>query len=152
MGDKLLLRFRKYVRDPSKIMEQGYLRKALQTKKLEGEKNECRQLLHMDQLLSSASPVVAETRIDSEKSHLRHGIVDSIKDSEGGADVERVAIVSGLFSQEEDIRAFARVGFSVRTTGGTGVLQGPFGKSGKCKILFTGGSHVHVGDYAFVQR
>ena len=85
---------------------------------------------------------------------LREGVVDSVKDS--AVDVEMdVAFVSGLFSQEEDIRAIAKLGLAVRTEGGlTGHLKGPFGKLGKCKVEFARGGDrpLGAGQRVFVPR
>lgn len=85
---------------------------------------------------------------------LREGVVDSVKESATGAEVD-LAFVSGLFSQEEDIRAVAKLGLAVRTeTGLTGQLKGPFGKLGKCKVEFAKGSDrpLRAGQRVFVPR
>lgn len=85
---------------------------------------------------------------------LREGVVDSVKVSASDADID-VAVASGLFSQEEDIRAIAKVGLVMRTEEGlTGHLKGPFGKLGKCKVEFARGGDrtLRAGQRVFVPR
>lgn len=61
---------------------------------------------------------------------VRVGKVESLKVTEDG---ESIAIVSGLFKMEENIKQF--VSHSVFSAGNIiGEIQGPFGKLGKCKI------------------
>lgn len=102
-------------------------------------------------------PAAQETREDPPSPpHLRDGVVDSVK--EGVADDQPVVIafVSGLFSQEEDIREMAKRGMSVRTEteGLVGRLKGPFGKLGKCKVAFEReeGGYLRPGKRVFVPR
>ncbi|CAN0199272.1 unnamed protein product [Ectocarpus sp. 8 AP-2014] len=175
VGDKLILKFRKYFRDPSKRMHQGYLREALERhphQPIEGARtadnptDDDNDHDNRDEGAPGSAaatttgveePAAQETREESPPPpHLRDGVVDSVK--EGVADDEPVAIafVSGLFSQEEDIREIAKRGMSVRTeTGGlVGRLKGPFGKLGKCKVVFEReeGGYLRPGERVFVPR
>lgn len=150
-----MLRFRKYFRDPSKRMDQDYLRKAVQQRQqAEEQAVKCKQLVQRDQT-SAPSGGVNAMEVENE-SHLRTGIVESIKDGQGGSAGSCIAVVSGLFSQAEDIRALAKLGIAVRTTSSMdtvmGDVRGPFGKVGKCKVEFARGGTLQVGDQVFVPR
>lgn len=151
-----MLKFRKYLRDHSKRMDQGYLRKAVQQRQrqqAEEQAAECKQPVQADQTSAPSSGVNA-MEVENEP-HLRTGIVESIKDGPDGSAGSCIAIVSGLFSQAEDIRALAKIGIAVHTTSSMdtvgGDVRGPFGKVGKCKVEFGGGT-VQVGDQVFVPR
>ena len=64
---------------------------------------------------------------------VRHGAVSKVKEAEGAGRV--VVIVDGFFDPSEDARLFE--GRTVRRGGAgapVGVLLGPFGKGGKCKV------------------
>lgn len=139
VGDKLLLRFRKYARDSSNTMHQTYLQST--PKKQEG--------LNGEEFDNSPGYSVPST--ERRGTLLREGCIESIRDIGLGSNAEYIVVVSGLFSQEEDIRAFARIGMTVQTsTGVQGILRGPFGKLGKCKVTFPGATAVQVGDRVFV--
>lgn len=146
-GDQLLLRFRKYARDSSNTMHQGYLREKSSQATIDGKQHEEVQMVGGGKAEGSTPTHGA----DAEPS--REGCVESIRDMKPGADDEYVVIVSGLFSQEEDIRAFAKMGMEVRSSGGAqGLLRGPFGKTGKCKVAFPSRALVQVGDQVFVEH
>ncbi|CAM9713705.1 unnamed protein product [Scytosiphon promiscuus] len=178
-GDKLILKFRKYFRDTSKRMHQDFLRDALE----EGRHQhiEAGHTLHEKDKHASVPPPAAargseDTTAGAPRGErgetppqgtppppppppppLREGAVDTVKEIVTKDDGTAVlAYVSGLFSQEEDIRAFAKAGMAVRTDAGlVGHLRGPFGKLGKCKVEFAradGGSAVRAGDRVFVPR
>lgn len=101
---------------------------------------------------SPANSPVAEPAGNELEEPLREGVVDSVKIRE---DAVCVAICSGLFSQQEDIRAMARQGMTVLTlSGAKGTLSSPFGKMGKCKVEFAqgGGVPVQAGDRVHVPR
>lgn len=158
MGDKLVLKFRKYLRDQSKRMDQDYLRKAMrrrqQQQTAEGQAARCKQPAQAEQ--PSAPSIRVDAMPVENEPPLRTGVVESIKDAKDGSAGSIIAIVSGLFSQAEDIRALAKVGIAVRTTSSTdplvGDVRGPFGKVGKCKVEFRRGGTVQVGDQVFVPR
>lgn len=139
------------MRDPAKEMHQGYLRKALQRQPpTKGTNGNCDQPVHPGNASSVASSLHG-TENDDETPPLRDGVVDSVKLSEAETDGSCVAVVSRLFSQEEDIRAMAKLGTVVHTSAGvSGHLRGPFGKAGKCKVGFP--QHVSAGDRVFVPR
>lgn len=152
VGDQLVLKFRKYLRDSTKRMDQSFLRSSGKLQQVDCDEQQ------------EGAKVVGEVRIPPaihqerpapgtwrQESSSRQGLIDSIKDSEEGVDPECIAIVSGLFSQEEDIRAYVRLGMVVRSSDGVqGTLRGPFGKTGKCKVAFVGRTSVQVGDRVHV--
>lgn len=145
-----MLKFRKYVRDHSKHMHQSYLREALQRQQNQGQTSENNQPVQKDHTSGTMRSLDKAVREEDER-HLRDGVVDSVKDSEAGSGGPCVAIVSGLFSQEDDIRAMSKLGMDVRTTAGVGGhLRGPFGKLGKCKVEFPRVGSVRPGDSVFV--
>lgn len=154
VGDKLLLKFRKYVRDPSKGMDQSYLQNILKGGQLQqGKLTEDARTSEGDSPLPPALLKTPPASGESEQPPLRKGRVDSVKYSELEDEAACVAITSGLFSQEEDIRAFAKQGMAALTKAGVeGILLGPFGKAGKCKLGFARGALVQVGDHVFVSR
>ncbi|CAM9397390.1 unnamed protein product, partial [Hapterophycus canaliculatus] len=173
-GDKLVLKFRKYFRDPSKRMHQGFLRDALEKDRRRpvqaghrvAEKNvhavEPRAAAAASGEKNAAAGVSQEEREGMPPppppplTSLRAGVVDTVKEGATSDGTTVVAYVSGMFSQEEDIRAVAKAGMDVRTSAGlVGRLRGPFGKLGKCKVEFAGGdggSAVRAGDRVFVPR
>lgn len=166
VGEKLILKFRKYFRDPSKRMHQAYLREALgqhlhlpvheeRTAGNPGENSRPPPPPPLPPAATTSSGEEATAQKSSEDlPPLREGLVDSIKESAADAEMD-VAFVSGLFSQEEDIRAIAKLGLAVRTEVGlTGHLKGPFGKLGKCKVEFvrSGDRPLRAGQRVFVPR
>jgi len=146
VGDKLILKFRKYFRDPSKRMHQGYLGDALKRQRNRQVQRKAIEEGGTSRKLDDGAPPPTTTRCGAgepstsgareQSPSLREGVVDSVK--EGAGDPETlVAFVSGLFSPEEDIRAVAKLGMAVRTEAGlVGRLKAPFGKLGKCKVEF----------------
>lgn len=164
VGDKLILKFRKYFRDPSKHMHQGYLRDTLerQTKRHQVQAIQEGAASKLDDGAPSPTEkgggggetTASGARAREQSLPSREGIVDSVK--EGAGDPETVvAFVSGLFSQEEDIRAVAKMGMAVRTEAGlVGRLKGPFGKLGKCKVEFASEADrpLRAGDQVFAPR
>lgn len=139
------------MRDSAKVMHQGYLREAQQTQPpAEGTNSKkCDEHVHTGDTPSVTSSLHG-TENETEAQPLRDGVVDSVKFSEAGSDGPCVAIVSRLFSQEEDIRAMAKLGMAVHTSAGvSGSLRGSFGKLGKCKVDFP--RDVSAGDRVFVR-
>ena len=145
VGSKLTLRFKRFVFDRSKIM--------------------CQFDQDFDNIIpvkSAEDPFGYESEEDSKsfppnagsakrrssftlsapakelQSQERRGVVEVLK--EGGL----IAIVSGAFTIEEDIRSLAGAHVHAET-GADGVLMGPFAKLGKCKVKFVDGSVVTIG-------
>lgn len=96
---------------------------------------------------SSLPPPLVDTSLNRaippavayDRSQVREGIVESIK-SDG--DGYNIAIVSGAFTMEENIRSFGSClvqidqAMAMNTSTATGELVGPFAKLGKCKVKF----------------
>lgn len=146
------------MQDHSKRMHQSYLRKDLQRIQSQQDQpkergaTKIKQETYVD--ISSGASNTSSAGVDGrEKSNLRDGIVDCIKDSKATSDGSCTAIVCGLFTQEEDIRTFVKQSMVVETKAGVkGHIKGPFGKLGKCKVEFAGASSVRAGDAVFVAR
>jgi len=136
-GDKVYLRFKRYANDTSKSM-------------------------HQDTVLPEASPgvlLVPEKKSKKEKKKntkkkndknakqdpkttlgtvAHEGVIASLKPN-------NIVIVSGFFSPEVNIRE--KVGWKVvvPNTNEEGVISAPFGKAGKCKVLFEEGISAEEG-------
>lgn len=166
VGEKLILKFRKYFRDPSKRMHQGHLRETLEQHRhrpslggrTAGNPDDDTPLPPRPPppaaTTSGSGDEAAAQESSEDLAPFREGVVDSVKENAVDAEVD-VAFVSGLFSQEEDIRAIAKLGLAVRTEEGlTGHLKGPFGKLGKCKVEFARGGNrpLQAGQRVFVPR
>ena len=75
-----------------------------------------------------AAPLATQPAGDTGKT--RRGVVEKVSQAE-----TRIAIVTGLFRPEDNIRTHA--GTLVHAAGGLeGVLIGPFAKAGKCRVEF----------------
>ena len=93
----------------------------------------------------SAAP---STSTSASLQSMRVGIIESFKpDSDpGSSDLTVVAIVTGAFSREENIRKYKDSKVRVIGKNVSGLLVGPFAKLGKCKIGFLDGVHIALGD------
>ena len=93
-----------------------------------------------------ATPTPTSVSVSSES--LRIGTIESLKpDSDpGSSELTVVAIVTGAFSREENIRKYKDSNVRVVGKNICGLLVGPFAKLGKCKIMFFDGIHIVVGD------
>jgi len=56
-----------------------------------------------------------------------------------------VLIIANLFSIEENIKEYAGREVGLENVEKKGVILGPFGKAGKCKVSFEGGVKVPTG-------
>jgi hypothetical protein len=90
---------------------------------------------------AASIPVAVAKSSTAESSTRRTGCVDSVKMAPTG---ENVAIVSGAFKMEENIRQY--IGAAVTMNGSIiGSLVGPFAKLGKCKVNLMEGLEVVAG-------
>jgi selenocysteine-specific elongation factor len=78
---------------------------------------------------------------ETEPASTRMGKIDSVKKADGSETY--LAVVSGAFSMEENIRVWAGSRVKVQGQSYEGVLVGPYAKLGKCKISF---SHENIVD------
>jgi hypothetical protein len=170
-GNKLTFRFKRFIFDKSRPMEQGIFDESIgdlpdvveivSEKSVENDfvlkkskaskrvmENQKGLLLNdVDQSVSmirndinsnnDSSMILGENRVIQ-----RCGQIESVKSES----TERIAIVSGLFRMEESVRDF--VNTLVRLDGDEypvlGVVIGPFGKLGKCKVSLYDGMQVAI--------
>lgn len=132
-------------------MDQSYIRKNLETSRLSpGKKTNDPRPPDDDTCGPGVSPTKQPACRETQEP-LREGHIDSVKVNGLGEEATCVAICSGLFSQQENIRELAKLGMTVLTSSGVkGTLLSPFGKVGKCKIEFAQGNLVQVGDSVLV--
>ncbi|CAM9266688.1 unnamed protein product [Choristocarpus tenellus] len=144
VGEKLLLKFRRYLNDPSRSMNQEHLQKRLNAQpEHPANQTPC--------LKAPSANVKEELCLSPPILKLREGCIDSLKGEAQQDGGHSIAIVAGLFSQEEDIRELIKDGMQVLTAlGEQGYVIGPFGKAGKCKVEFPRGTMCSVGMHAFV--
>lgn len=143
------------MRDASKTMDQSYIRKSLEASRLaSSDRAQGFQPSPSDDSIPSPRVgTISQPAGKQLQNSLREGRVDRVKVNGIGEEAGCVAVCSGLFSQEEDIRELARLGKEVLTSlGMKGNLLGPFGKVGKCKIEFEQGTLVQVGDRVYLPR
>ena len=154
-GDPLYLRFKRYANDPKKAIHQdgslpparpGSLVDPPAKKKKNKGKNEVHEGL----------PSKVENDVTNNASIGNNGRKDTAKCSVFGeilklkGDVldngkSTVAIVSGLFSMQDDISKHKGRKVVSLSTNEEGLVSGSFGKVGKCKVLFKDGISAMVG-------
>lgn len=159
-GSRLTLRLKRYANDDKRTMRQGEERdeprdlgipdecqtedvppvSATHSKKKSMRAGRSGQPAPVsDQSVPQSAVTSVFTGAEAAVSGTRRGVIESIKE-ESGESGERLvtAIVSGLFRMDENIRA--HVGRAVTGPGNeVGEIRGPFGKMGKCKVLFSNG-------------
>lgn len=129
-GDPLILRFKRFMNDPSKAMHQDLVLPTARPgaridppkkgKKKGGGKG------------GSGEDVGASgVKTDGEVVSMKGDVLENGK--------HNVAIVSGFFTPDMDIRQKVGLKVKVPSTGETGMVAGPFGKAGKCKVSFENG-------------
>jgi len=157
-GDPLYLRFKRYANDPKKAIHQdqslprarpGYrIDPPAKKKKVRGK-------------ISNGNANVVENGVDSKTPKGDRKASANIPNGSNGVgeivktkgDIlqngkRTVAIVSGLFSMEDDISKHkGRKVISITTPEEEGVIDGSFGKVGKCKVLFRDGISADVGSH-----
>ena len=149
-GDPLYLRFKRYTNDPKKAIHQdGSLPPArtgsridqpVKKKKGKGNKNNNNTTTNQNAGASSSSTDNTSTDKFNKDTF---GEIVKIKKGDG---TSITAIISGLFSMEDDISKYkGRIVISTTTQDEEGVVDGSFGKMGKCKVLFKDGLSADVG-------
>lgn len=126
-GDPLILRFKRFTNDPEKAM-------------------------HQERKLPAARP---GTRIEPQKKGKKNvalppgvktaGEVVSLKGDLLENGKHSMAIVAGFFAPEVDIREKAGWKVLIPSTNEAGNISGPFGKAGKCKVIFSEGISAIAG-------
>lgn len=136
-GDPLYLRFKRYANDPKKAIHQDTKLPAARTgsrvdppvkKKKTKQKNGAQTDAATDEITS-----------DLATSEERFGDVEKLKGDVMADGKHTMAIVSGLFSMEDDIGKHKGRKVVSLDTEEEGVLDGSFGKMGKCKVSFKNG-------------
>ena len=128
VGDPLILLYKRYLHDVTKAM-------------------------HQDLELPSARSgsrieVVKKKSKKNEPGVNKFGLVDSVKGDVLKNGKHNMAIVSGLFAPEINIKERVGAVVVVPGTGEAGAIVGPFGKAGKCKVVFENGISANIGDKA----
>lgn len=158
-GDSLYLRFKRYANDPKKAIHQdGTLPPARTGSRVDPpakKKKNRGKKIENDNNAASTSQATAGSKnahdslpINSKNNNaevfgeivkLKGEVLDNGKNS--------MAIVSGLFSMEDDISQHKgrKVIVSSSESGEIGAVDGSFGKMGKCKVLFKDGVSAEVG-------
>jgi hypothetical protein len=92
---------------------------------------------------TSASPSPCAVGDSNKGTIMMNGEIASLKGDLMDNGKYPTAIVSGFFSPEVNIRE--KVGFKVICGDEKGVITGPFGKAGKCKVSFEDGISAPIG-------
>ena len=126
-GDALILKFKRFANDPEKAMRQDVqLPSARAGTRIELQKKKSKKKAE-------------------EKGVNRVGEVASLKGDPLENDKHPVAIISGFFAPEVNVKEKAGIAVVIPSTGDEGTIVGPFGKAGKCKVSFEQGTSAEVG-------
>ena len=113
-------------------------------KKKKGKGNKNNNNTTTNQNGGVSSPVKTDNTVSDKFNKDTFGEIVKIKEGDGTSSI--TAIVSGLFSMEDDISKYkGRIVISTTTQDEEGVVDGSFGKMGKCKVLFKDGLSADVG-------
>jgi hypothetical protein len=124
----LILHYKRYVHDVTKAMHQD---------------------LELPTARSgSRIEVVKKKSKKNEPGVNRFGLVDSVKGDVLENGKHNMAIISGLFAPEINIKERAGAVVVIPSTGEVGAILAPFGKAGKCKVSFDNGISANIGDKA----
>ena len=153
-GDALYLRFKRYANDPRKAIHQdGTLPRArtgsridppVKKKKNKGKNG-----------VSDGSNPDKATNADSGENDTNTSVVSGeivkLKGDLLDNGKHTIAIVSGFFSMEDDISKHKGRKVVSVTTAEEGLVDGSFGKAGKCKVVFDNGISGDVGSRVQMQ-
>ena len=124
-GDALLLKFKRFLHDPEKAMRQDL------------------------QLPASRSGAKIEvTKKAKKRIPEQVGEVISLKGDVLENGKYNIAIVGGFFTPEVNIKEKVGRKVTIPSTSEEGFIAGPFGKAGKCKVVFQMGISATVGSKA----
>ena len=153
-GDQLYLRFKRYANDPKKAIHQdGSLPPARTGSRVDPpakkKKNKGKSGANQN---AAASPDKSASNVSNEVAALptttKTNTVGEIVKLKGDAldnGKSPMAIVSGLFTMEDDISQYKGRKVISTSTEEEGVVDGSFGKMGKCKVTFKEGVSADVG-------
>jgi selenocysteine-specific elongation factor len=131
-GDALIMRFKRFMHDPEKGMHQdAQLPASRPGARIEVEKKKAKKALPKG--VKKVGEVVS----------LKGDVLENGK--------HNMAILSGFFAPEVNIKDHVGVKVFVPSTKEEGSIVGPFGKAGKCKVSFEQGISVEAGTKAELQ-
>jgi selenocysteine-specific elongation factor len=132
-GDALIMRFKRFLHDPEKGMHQ--------TIPLPASRPGARIEVESKKIVKKALP----------KGVKKVGEVVSLKGDVLDNGKHNMAILSGFFAPEVNIKDHVGAKVLVPSTREEGSIVGPFGKAGKCKVSFEQGISVEAGTKAELQ-
>lgn len=151
-GDSLYLQFKRYANDPKKAIHQdGKLPPARVGSRVDPpakkKKNKGKNGNQNASQITTTNNAAKKDDAGNDK-HANAAATGEIAKLKGDVldnGKSTVAIVSGLFSMEDDISQHTGRQVVSNTTEEEGVVDGSFGKMGKCKVLFKDGISAEVG-------
>lgn len=152
-GDPLYLRFKRYANDPKKAIHQdGSLPRARPGSRVDvpikKKKSKTKNGAAHGGLATGDGGTAKNDVIGSNGSNdkdVKFGEVDKLKGDVLPNGKHTMSIVSGLFSMADDINKHKGRRVVCTTTEEEGVVDGSFGKMGKCRCLFEDGISAEVG-------
>jgi selenocysteine-specific elongation factor len=144
-GDSLYLRFKRYANDPKKAIHQDGTLPPARTGlpidppvKKKNKKNSKGKNGNVQAMTENATkPPVNNSTIGDIENIKGDILLNNCKHT--------VAIVSGLFSMEDNINQHKGCNVLAISTNEEGEIVGSFGKMGKCKVLFKDGISAEIG-------
>jgi selenocysteine-specific elongation factor len=127
-GDTMILKFKRFAHDPNKDMHQDMQLPAAR--------------------VGNRIEVVEKKKKKNEPGVHRVGEIASVKGDTLENGKQNMAIISGFFAPEVNIKEKAGTKVVIPSTKEEGTVIGPFGKAGKCKVSFEHGVSAKVGDKA----
>jgi selenocysteine-specific elongation factor len=134
-GDALILNFRRFVHDPHKLMHQNHIQ-------LPPERPGNR----IESIKVVKSKKNSKQKLEAGVS--KNGIVESVKGDTLENGKFTIAIISGFFAPEINIKEKAGTKVRIPKSNEVGTIIGAFGKAGKCKVSFPDGISASVGEKA----
>jgi selenocysteine-specific elongation factor len=141
-GDPLYLRFKRYANDPKKAIHQDGILPPARTGTIVDPPPKKKKKNGKSQ---RGSQQAATTPKDIAKQSDSFGDILNLKGEVLENGRHTIAIVSGLFSMEDDIRQHKGRSVLSVSTKEEGIVDGSFGKMGKCKVFFKEGISADIG-------
>eukprot|EP00586_Coscinodiscus_wailesii_P017276 CAMPEP_0172517358 /NCGR_PEP_ID=MMETSP1066-20121228/284527_1 /TAXON_ID=671091 /ORGANISM="Coscinodiscus wailesii, Strain CCMP2513" /LENGTH=188 /DNA_ID=CAMNT_0013299327 /DNA_START=131 /DNA_END=697 /DNA_ORIENTATION=+ len=139
-GDAIYLRFKRFMNDPNKVMHQDLvLPDRVEGTRVEGmgKKEKGKKKNKNDAATAAAAGAPTRDVKAGEIASFKKDLLENGKPS--------TAIITGFFTPEENIREKVGMTVVVIQTKEEGKIAGPFGKAGKCKVVFDSGVTAPVG-------
>lgn len=151
-GDSLFLRFKRYANDPKKAIHQDgnlppvragtIVDPPAKTKKKRQNKSKSGSTTNGLAVQSTTERVQGANEA---RPRNPYGEIEKIKGELLQNNKYSIAIVSGLFCMEDDITQYKGQRVHCLSTEEEGVIDGSFGKMGKCKVYFKDGISAKIG-------